>query len=85
MSVKPGYKTSELLVTLLTAIGSWLAEWQGSLAPKWAAVATTVSAAAYALSRAITKHGVATSGRPVVNVATTPVPAPAPSAPVQAV
>jgi hypothetical protein len=76
MIVKPGYKTSELIVTVLTGVGSWLAEWQGSLSPKWAALATTISAAAYALSRAITKHGVATSGRAVPAVAAT-VPAPA--------
>jgi hypothetical protein len=59
MLVKPGYKTSELLVTVLTGVGSWLAEWQGSLAPKWAALATTISAGCYAISRAITKHGAA--------------------------
>lgn len=59
MIVKPGYKTTEMLVTVLASIGSWLAEWQGSLQPKWAAIATTISAAAYALSRAITKHGAA--------------------------
>ncbi len=85
MTVKPGYKTTELIVTVLTGVGSWLAEWQGSLAPKWAALATTVSAAAYALSRAITKHGVATSGKPVVTVPAVPAPAPAPAVPVQAV
>jgi len=79
--VKPGYKTSELLVTLLTGFGSWLAEWQGSLSPKWAAIATTVSAAAYAISRAITKHGVATSGRVAAPVATAAPAAPAPAAP----
>lgn len=77
MIVKPGYKTTELLVTVLTSVGSWLAEWQGSLAPKWAAIATTISAAAYALSRAITKHGVATSGKPVVAVPAAAAPAPA--------
>lgn len=86
MIVKPGYKTTELAVTVLAAIGSWLAEWQGSLAPKWAAIATTVSAAAYALSRAITKHGVAASGKPVVTVPAVPAPAPPVAAPpVQAV
>ncbi len=74
MIVKPGYKTTELLVTVLTGVGSWLAEWQGSLSPKWAALATTVSAAAYALSRAITKHGVAASGKPVVTVPAVPAP-----------
>jgi hypothetical protein len=86
MSVKPGYRTTELLVTLLTGFGSWLAEWQGSLSPKWAALATTISAAAYALSRAITKHGVATSGKPIVTVPAEAAPAPAvPVAPVQQV
>jgi hypothetical protein len=86
MSVKPGYRTTELLVTLLTGVGSWLAEWQGSLSPKWAALATTISAAAYALSRAITKHGVATSGRVVVPVApAAAAPAAAPTTPVQQV
>jgi hypothetical protein len=86
MSVKPGYKTSELIVTVLTGVGSWLAEWQGSLSPKWAALATTISAAAYALSRAITKHGVATSGRVVVPVApAAAAPAAAPVATVQQV
>jgi EamA domain-containing membrane protein RarD len=62
MIVKPGFKTTEMLVTVLASVGAWLAEWQGSLQPKWAALATTVSAAAYALSRAITKHGAATGG-----------------------
>jgi hypothetical protein len=86
MIVKPGYKTTELLVTVLTGVGSWLAEWQGSLSPKWAALATTVSAAAYTLSRAITKHGVATSGKPLVTVPAEPAPNPARAvAPVQQV
>jgi hypothetical protein len=85
MIVKPGYKTTELLVTVLTGVGSWLAEWQGSLAPKWAAIATTVSAAAYALSRAITKHGVATSGTVLVAGTGAPVAVPVPAPPVQAV
>lgn len=87
MIVKPGYKTTELAVTVLTALGSWLAEWQGSLAPKWAALATTVSAAAYALSRAITKHGVATGNATVVPVVPAvpaqPVPVSVPAAPQQ--
>jgi hypothetical protein len=59
MTVKPGYKTTELLVTVLTGAGSWLAEWQGSLAPKWAALATTIAAGCYAIARAITKYGAA--------------------------
>lgn len=81
MIVKPGYKTTEMLVTVLASVGSWLAEWQGSLSPKWAALATTVSAAAYALSRAITKHGVATGGKAVVPVVATEAVTPAAPAP----
>jgi EamA domain-containing membrane protein RarD len=77
MILKPGYKTTEFVASLLASIGAWLAEWQGSLQPKWAAIVTSASFAAYAFSRAITKHGVATSGKPVVTVA----PA-APAAPV---
>jgi hypothetical protein len=72
MIVKPGFQTTEMLVTVLASVGSWLAEWQGSLQPKWAALATTVSAAAYALSRAIVKHGVATGNAQIVPVAAVP-------------
>jgi hypothetical protein len=85
MTVKPGYTTTEFLATLLASVGAWLAEWQGSLAPKWAAIATTVSAAAYVISRAITKHGVATSGKPIVTVPAVPAAPAVPVAPVQAV
>lgn len=80
MVVKPGFKTTEFLVSALAGIGAWLAEWQGSLQPRYAAIATSVSFAAYAISRAITKHGVATSGKPVVTVPAVPAPAPVPSA-----
>jgi hypothetical protein len=85
MSVKPGYKTTELLVSALAGAGAWLAAWDGTLPAKYAALASAVSAAAYALSRAITKHGVATSGQPVVTVPAAPVPAPTPPPPGQAI
>jgi EamA domain-containing membrane protein RarD len=85
MTVKPGYTTTEFLATLLASVGAWLAEWQGSLAPKWAAIVTSASFAAYAFSRAIVKHGVATSGKPIAVVSATSAAPPAPVAPVQAV
>ena len=77
MLLKPGYKTTELLVTVLTAVGSVLAAWNGSLSPKYAAIASAVSVAAYSLARAITKYGVATSGKPIVTVPAVPAPPPA--------
>jgi EamA domain-containing membrane protein RarD len=85
MTVKPGYTTTEFLASLLASVGAWLAEWQGSLAPKWAAIVTSASFAAYAFSRAIVKHGVATSGKPIVTVPAVPVAPPVPAPPVQAV
>jgi hypothetical protein len=78
MIVKPGYKTTEFLSALLASIGAWLAEWQGSLQPRYAAIVTSASFAAYAFSRAITKHGVATANAPTGAVVTTPGPVPAP-------
>lgn len=55
--VKPGFKTTEFLLTVLADVGFLAASIQGSLPPKWAAIAGTVSTGAYALSRAWTKAG----------------------------
>lgn len=55
--MKPGYKTTELLVTVLTNIGVVAAALQGSLSPKWAAIAAAVSTAAYAIARGLAKQG----------------------------
>jgi hypothetical protein len=74
MRVKAGYLTTEFWSGVLASVGAWLADWQGSLSPRWAAIATSFSMAAYAISRAITKHGVATSGKPVVTVPAAPAP-----------
>lgn len=52
-----GMKTTELWVTLLTDVGVLAAALQGSLSPKYAAVAASVSTLAYALSRGIAKTG----------------------------
>ncbi len=77
MIVKPGYFTTEFWGSLLASVGAWLAEWQGSLNPRYAAIATSVSFAAYAISRSITKHGVASSGKPVLIPGSEPAPNPA--------
>lgn len=60
MPYKPGYKTSELLVTVLTDVAALAAALSGNLSPHWAAIAAAVSSGAYALSRGITKHGTPT-------------------------
>jgi len=57
MLVKPGYKTTELAATVAAAVGALLASWDGVLPPRYAAIAATASAAAYALSRGLTKLG----------------------------
>ena len=57
MHPKPGYKTSELLATFLAALVPWIAQWAGTLNPKWAAIVTGIEGAAYAISRGLTKLG----------------------------
>lgn len=53
--LKPGYKTTELAVVVLTDVGLLAAALAGNLSPKYAAIATAVSGAAYALSRGLAK------------------------------
>ena len=53
--LKPGYKTTELLVVVLTNLGLVLASSASWLPPKYAALGATVSAAAYALARGLAK------------------------------
>lgn len=53
--LKPGYKTTELAVTVLASIGFLAAALAGDLSPHWAAIATSISAGAYALSRGLAK------------------------------
>lgn len=76
MVAKAGVKTTEFAVTVLTELGFLLAAVQGSLSPKWAAAAAAAAQAAYALSRAITKHGA------TVPVVVPAAPAPVPTPPV---
>jgi hypothetical protein len=53
--MKPGYKTTEFWVAVLVAVGSLIAALADQLPPKYAALASAVSGAAYALSRGLAK------------------------------
>lgn len=55
---KPGYLTTEFYITLLTDVGIVAAALQGSLSPRWAAIAAGVAQAAYAVSRGLSKVNV---------------------------
>jgi len=55
--VKPGYKTTEFAVTVLTALAALIAALSGHLGPRYAAIAAAVSTGLYAVSRGITKTG----------------------------
>lgn len=82
MIVKPGYKTTELLFTVLVAIGSLAASLAGELAPRYAAIASAVSAAAYALSRSITKNGALSGPSAIATTAPVTTTTPDPTRPV---
>ena len=54
-TLKPGQKTTEFLLVVLTAIGlvaSAAADW---LPPRYAAIGTAIATAAYAVSRGLAK------------------------------
>jgi len=53
---KPGWKTTEFWLTVLTGVGAVAAAEQGNLPDRYAAVAAAVSVAAYAIARSIAKH-----------------------------
>jgi predicted acyltransferase len=55
MFVKPGYKTTEFLVTVLLSLGALLASLTEQLPPKYAALASAVSVAAYSVARGMAK------------------------------
>lgn len=72
--LKPGYKTSELLVTVLTAVGALAAALAGELNPRYAAIAAAVSTGAYAVGRGIAKAGATLGPVPTVPAAPPPTP-----------
>ena len=53
--MKPGYKTTEFYVALLTIVGATIAALAGNLSPKYAALAAAISTAAYAIARGLAK------------------------------
>lgn len=60
-SIKPGHRTTEFLLTALGLIALVATALQGSLPPKWAAIAGAISVAAYSISRGITKTAAKTT------------------------
>jgi hypothetical protein len=58
VETKPAYKTTEFWVSVGTSIGSIALAVADVLPTKWAAIATTVSTGAYAISRGLAKSGV---------------------------
>lgn len=53
--LKPGYRTTEALIVVATDIGLIAASAVDWLPPKWAAIGSTVAAAAYAIARGLAK------------------------------
>ena len=76
--LKPGYKTTELLAVVLVSIGSLAAALAGELTPRYAAIASAVSVAAYAIGRGIAKAGATLGTLPTAPVPPNPPPPPTP-------
>lgn len=53
--LKPGYKTTEFAVVVLTALVAFVASIADYLPPKYAALAASVVAAGYAIARGLAK------------------------------
>lgn len=53
--MKPGYKTTEFWAALLVSLGTVVTAAAGVLPAKYAAVASAVAAAAYAIARGLAK------------------------------
>lgn len=70
-TLKPGYKTSEAWIAVLTNIGLVVAAAADWLPPRYAAIGSAISTAAYALARGLAKTNPPKAVEPVA-----PVPAP---------
>ena len=53
--LKPGYKTTEFAVVVLTDIGIVAGALAGNLSPHYAAMATAIASGAYAVARGLAK------------------------------
>jgi hypothetical protein len=81
MSVKPGYRTTELLAAVLASAAAWVANWAGTMSPRYAALVMGASTVGYQLSRGLTKlgaHLAAGSTPAAVPTSTQPTPPPQP-------
>jgi hypothetical protein len=56
--LKAGYKTTEFLVTVAVLVATLAAACASALTPRYAAIASSISAGAYAVSRGLAKLGV---------------------------
>jgi hypothetical protein len=56
-----GMKTSEFYVTVATNVGVVAAAFAGTLSPRYAAIASAVSVAAYSIARGLAKLNTPTS------------------------
>lgn len=63
--IKPGWKTTEFWISVLTSAGSILASAIGFLPPKYAAIVTAASAGLYSVSRGLAKTGSAAAAETV--------------------
>ena len=66
VTLKPGYKTTEALIVVLTNIGLVAAASASWLPPRYAAIGSAISTAAYAISRGLAKANPPKSVEPVV-------------------
>lgn len=55
--MKPGQRTTEFWVMIATVVGVVTAALASALSPRYAALATAISVAAYAISRGLAKIG----------------------------
>ena len=69
--MKPGIKTTELLVTILTDVGVVASSLAGVLPARYAAFAAAAATVAYSISRGIAKTGVVVTV-PAASVAPAP-------------
>lgn len=58
MPYKPGYKTSEFLLSVAVIVGQLVAALSSNLKPQWAAIGSSVVAALYAVARGQAKQPV---------------------------
>lgn len=57
MQPKQGLRTTEFWAAVLASVAGWIAQWAGTLSPKWAAIVMGISTVGYQLSRGLTKLG----------------------------